>query len=505
MHRLLAITAALLTLVSVSVVLAATSQPLTIHGRVVNAKGPVAGARVRFQGERVMALTDRAGSFHLLESRKSSRITAWKKGYTIAGAPANRLPLELKLLPLPETDFEGYTWVDPAPDARHANNCGNCHQHIYREWQDSAHARSATNRRLLNLFGGTDWHGRPSPEWNLKKEHPLGAGVCAVCHAPTYRDPDLDYDLTRVTGVAARGIHCDFCHKVVDAPTDHLGTTFGKDGYELLRPRDGKQLFFGPLEDAFREGEYFGYAPLYTESRYCASCHEGLIFGVPVYGTYSEWLKSPARARGVQCQDCHMSPTSSLTNIAPGRGGIDRNPKTLASHQLVGGTSEMLRKCLQIEVQLSRNKDRGLVEVQVRAQSVGHQVPTGFIDRNVLLVVEAFGRDGHPVALVDGPKLPAAAGKRLTGMPGFLYAKLLRGRDGRAPIPFWLPHRDMIDTRLAPDATDRKHFVFEPRIEHVRVRLLYRRFWQDLAESKCWPENEIIVSERVVRPTSPPP
>ena len=54
------------------------------------------------------------------------------------------------------------------------------------------------------------------------------------------------------------------------------------------------------------------FSPLYRQSRYCASCHEGTVLSVHVYSTYSEWLASPARREGKQCQSCHMAPTGTL-------------------------------------------------------------------------------------------------------------------------------------------------------------------------------------------------
>src|SRR5262249_25133609 len=154
---------------------------------------------------------------------------------------------------------------------------------------------------------------------------------------------------------------------------------FGRDGLELLRPAQDDQLFFGPLDDAVRPGESFAYAPLYKDSAYCASCHEGVIFGVHVYGTYTEWLASPARRARKQCQTCHLAPTGTMTNIAPGKGGISRNPFTLASHHFPGSTPEMLRGCLKVAGQM-RQTNRGiLLQVEVRADNVGHRVPTGFI------------------------------------------------------------------------------------------------------------------------------
>src|SRR5262249_37185986 len=152
-----------------------------------------------------------------------------------------------------------------------------------------------------------------------------------------------------------------------------------------LRPAHG-QLFFGPLDDVDRGED--AYSPLYRDSRYCATCHEGTVFGVPVYTTYSEWLDSPARREGKQCQSFHMAPTGGMTNMAPGKGGLERDPATLGNHRFfMGSQGDMLRRCLRLDVRLHPN---GRAEVAVQADAVGHRVPTGFIDRNLILVLEAF-------------------------------------------------------------------------------------------------------------------
>src|SRR5262249_31537693 len=145
----------------------------------------------------------------------------------------------------------------------------------------------------------------------------------------SFNDPGYN-DLRRAEGVALQGVHCDYCHKIAEVDNPQPGLTHGRFGLKLRRPAEG-QLFFGPLDDVDRGDD--AYSPLYRESRYCASCHEGTVFGVPVYTTYSEWLASPAAREGKQCQDCHMAPTGLLTNLAPGKGGIPRDPKTLANHR----------------------------------------------------------------------------------------------------------------------------------------------------------------------------
>ena len=334
--------------------------------------------------------------------------------------------------------------------------------------------------------------------WNAQAEHPDGSAVCRACHAPTLlSSPKLDYDIRAAKGVAKSGIHCDYCHKVADAPTDKLGTRFGRDGLHLLRPAKGDSLTFGPLDDAVRKGESFACLPLYKESRYCASCHEGIVFGVHAYGTYSEWLASPAKKEGKQCQDCHMKPTGKMTNIAPGKGGIERNPKTLASHHTPGGERDMLRQCLTMKMRTTIIPAGRQVEIELVAERVGHRVPTGFVDRHLTLVVEAANAKGEPIKLTEGPRLPAAAGKWRESA-GMLYAKQLFGEKGRTPVPFWLPIAKSADTRLKPGEPDRRTFVFPATATQITARLWYRRFWQEVADSRGWKDNDLLVIEETL-------
>ena len=211
------------------------------------------------------------------------------------------------------------------------------------EWRQDAHARSATNRHFLNLYEGTNWQGEPEQGWGLLSEYPEAAGVCTACHAPAVPLDQLAVgDLRQVEGVAREGVHCDFCHKVQQVRPETIGMAHGRFGMELLRPEQG-QVFFGPLDDVDVGTD--SHLPLQSESLFCAACHEGVIFGVHAYSTYSEWLASPDRGLGRTCQSCHMRPTGQLTNIAPGAGGIERDPQSLASHAfLPGGLASMLAR-----------------------------------------------------------------------------------------------------------------------------------------------------------------
>jgi hypothetical protein len=466
-------------------------------GHVRDAAGPVAGARVRWQGHPSFVLSAADGSFRLPGGPiRPTRVTASKPGYRIAAAEPTMRPLDLRLEPLPAEDNESYAWIDPHPDPSRPTNCGNCHEEIHREWAGSAHARSARNPKFLQVLADPD--GKSPPGWDLSREHPLGIGVCATCHAPTLGATGHD-DVRRAVGVATTGVHCDYCHKVVDAPTDKLGLRFGADGLVLRRPKGDDLLVFGPLEDAVRPGESFAHQPVYRESRFCAPCHEGTVFGVHVYGTYSEWLRSPARAQGVQCQGCHMSPTGSLTNLAPSKGGVARDPATLASHGFPGGQADLIRRCVQVEATCRPAGEGMRVDVILRAEHVGHRVPTGFVDRHLVLVVQAFDEAGHSVEAIDGPRLPPAAGT-WAGRPGRLFAKLLRGEHGEAPLPFWAPGSDVQDTRLLPGHPERQAFHFPHNAARVEVRLWYRRFWQQIADARGWTDNDLLVFKRTMEP-----
>jgi hypothetical protein len=467
-----------------------------LHGTVRD-DGPVVGARVRLKGTPICRVTDNDGSFRLPNPGPDTcRVTAAREGYFIAGTAAGARPLSLTLTRLPQEDNEEYHWASSAPGAgRH--DCGNCHEEIYREWSASAHARSATGKHFLNLYDGSAWDGKPDTGWSLLRDNPNGAGVCNSCHAPTMRfGGDSYFDIRNAKGVAAEGVHCDYCHKVQGIGDGEIGVSHGRFNLRLLRPSEG-QLFFGPLDDVDRGDD--SYSPLYQDSRYCASCHEGTVFGVAVYTTYSEWQASPARRAGKECQTCHMAPTGRMSNFAPGHGGIERDPKTLANHRFfAGGPAEMLRRAVSLAVRPQRDRGRVHVVVEVSADGAGHRLPTGYIDRHLLLVVEALTANGQPTPLVDGPVLPSVAGQALAGRPGKLYARLLKDFDGHSPAPFWMADPDAVDTRLTPGQPDRETFTFSAEAARLRVRLLYRRFWQQVADAKRWPDNEIVVAEHDV-------
>lgn len=476
-----------------------TEPPLT-HGGVYRGHDPVAGACVRWQATEFKTTTNAEGRFRL--PGDGSRLTVWKEGFFIAGAAPARVNV-LQLRPLPTADHADYAWMDPRPDPKRSGQCANCHAEIWREHAASAHGHSASDRRFLDLYAGAAEPREAKHDWNLLKENPLGASVCAACHAPTVEPhlPGFD-DLRQAQGVPALGVHCDYCHKIADASVERLGQEHGRYAHRLLRPKSG-QLFFGPLDDVDRGEET--YSPLYKESRHCASCHEGTVLGAKVYGTYSEWLASPAKQLGKQCQDCHMAPTGLMTNIAPGRGGVERDPKTLASHRFPCGELKQLQSALKVRPRLLVGP-RGLeLSCEVLAGEVGHRVPTGFIDRHLLLVVEAADQAGVRLELKEGPRLPRAAGEGKTeegafgGQAGLFFGRLIADEAGESPVPFWRFAKELGDTRLKPGEPVAARWLAPSEAAAVRVRLIHRRFFWAVSQAKGWPLGDVVVFDQSLK------
>src|SRR5262249_33140122 len=151
--------------------------------------------------------------------------------------------------------------------------------------------------------------------------------------------------------------------------------------------------------------------------------------------------------------------------------------------------------------QASATLERGPSGVQARvrlwADGVGHRLPTGFVDRHLILVVEGSDPDGKPLPVRSGPKLPALTGPELAGKPGRLYARVLRDFDGHSPAPFWLAAPDPpSDTRLLPGRVEETSFEFPATLTQFRVRFLYRRFWPEVTRVKKWPARDLLILNR---------
>ena len=460
---------------------------------VVGPAGPIEGAYITFGNNFEVLQTDGLGRCEISNPVAGSRFSVASEGYFIAHDHLNGKGNTVSLKKLPLGDAANYEWIHPFEGEQ---NCAGCHSKIVQEWKQGSHSSSSINHRFLDMYSERKKGGEVIKGWSLSRELPEGKTVCASCHAPGViaGEPGLE-DISEVRGVNKLGVHCDFCHKVEGIKNVGVGFAHGRDLLRLSRPEKG-QVFFGPMKDASREDNSF--SPVYQQSLYCASCHEGTLFGVHVYSTFSEWLKSPAAASGLQCQGCHMKHDGSLGNIAPGKGGIDRNPMGMASHQIMpGGLKQMLQNSILHKEEIILGENDCVVKVQLKAVNVGHKVPTGYIDRHMILHLKAKSQD-EEVKPIEGVTLPAWVDNSLGGNAGVLFGRPLLNTEMLELQPFWQGGTGVVDSRLEPETAKVWVWKFPRKIEYIQISLVYRPFWKEQQLIKRWVNQDIVVFEKTL-------
>ena len=173
------------------------------------------------------------------------------------------------------------------------------------------------------------------------------------------------------------------------------------------------------------------------------SLPDSVLACVPCHNTgesdqVGEWFSSPYSAQpgGLECADCHRPPCS-------GEEGIEK-----ASRETVATSIEHLRKAARLTVTAVRDGDVVRAEVVVANVGAGHLLPTGSVDRILVLEVTASDQAGGTLPLRSGPELPRFAGGS-AGTAGRIYLEDPQGRN-----------LDAVRPRLAPFATDVSRYRF---------------------------------------------
>ena len=370
------------------------------------------------------------------------------------------------------------------------------------------------------------------------------SGTCATCHTPLAaktpttntcawsgchssntadRADTIGKDVRGVTPVgisdlAMEGISCEFCHAIrnviVDSKTKLPAADMpGIMSLELRRPPDGEHLFFGSLSDSNRAGVSF--LPLQSESQFCAACHFGVFGGVVsnmkmtggtvIYNSYGEWLDSPYSKTDSgklrTCQDCHMLQKDTQYSVAPERGGVARDASNYHDHTMTGPSTSQTFMWTAVNMQSDVKRDGQLVRVHVNVtnDNTGHAVPTDAPMRSVMLVVQALDAKGNVLTQTEGPTLPDWTGN-YTGQAGKAFARILKDNwTGEVPTSaFWRQVTVVEDTRLFPFKTDSTSYAFALPAGvdvTVKVKLVYRRAFQKLAQQKGWTDPDLVMAE----------
>lgn len=267
--------------------------------------------------------------------------------------------------------------------------CRGCHPEMFEQWQGTMHSIAFTDPLYL-------------AEAELAGEE-AGSEVenfCHTCHGPVavLRGQVNGYKMA--DSVAKRGVFCDFCHTV---------EAHKKIGNGRYVPDPGI-VKRGPFKDSVSPYHDTAYSELHTKSEFCGICHNvnHPANGLPIEATFTEWKKSPYAKAGIQCPDCHMTPTPGPVKSNPGRAAITGPKRSLIyTHNFVGGNvfmttflkapekaklaEERLKAAASLRIKSPSSFARGKsnkLEVVVTNKGAGHYLPTGLTEvREVWLYV----------------------------------------------------------------------------------------------------------------------
>jgi hypothetical protein len=529
----------------------------TLDGTVTDAQAPIAGAVVRLRATENSTVTDEDGRFKLPISGfpLHRTVTAWKEGYYIGAADLSglRTNLTIELRPLPAEDNPQHVWLPSGPDPNVELACGNCHVELHDEWRQTDHANAARNPLVLAFYNGVDAAGKPNVGAGYRLDFPDEVGNCAACHAPAaVVDQPAGVDLNHVSGEAANGVFCHFCHAIRSMARPYAETTTGANALDLLRPPADQHLFIGPYDDVPGRDAH---NPLYKQSQVCAACHSGGWWGVEAYTSFEEWQSSPYAQEDVQCQDCHMAPDGETTRVvspcAPASGELGMNellcqvqaciechftpltarfddpttaipliparqPQTISTHGAFNTRDEtFLRRAVAMTVTAVQGIDGVLATVSIANVGAGHHLPTDSPLRNMILVVDAHDAEGQPLAQVGGPTVPDWGGSgavdagNYAGLPGKGFARVMEDYDGNVPAPPWRNGvRVHSDTRIPARAVDRSTFAFalpQDRVllapVTVEAKLVYRRVFKPWLDEKGFALPDVTLAAASVAST----
>jgi mono/diheme cytochrome c family protein/nitrate/TMAO reductase-like tetraheme cytochrome c subunit len=226
-----------------------------------------------------------------------------------------------------------------------AQECGACHQQIYREWSVSRHAFAqisptflAYQATLVKLTKGT-----------------LG-DFCERCHTEVGMysgEPILTSNSNR-SKVAMEGITCVVCHRVPEAYgkiTGRFPLESGDIYSPIYGPRKGdelKRVLNAHADNPPKTHREARMLEQVSQPGFCARCHDvRLVNGVRFEDLFSEYKQTPAAKRGETCQSCHMGPTPGIASDYPYASaaivrGESTRPARRTNHMFPGPDSSVV-------------------------------------------------------------------------------------------------------------------------------------------------------------------
>jgi nitrate/TMAO reductase-like tetraheme cytochrome c subunit len=229
-----------------------------------------------------------------------------------------------------------------------AATCGTCHPKHYKEWSVSSHSYAqlspvymSLNSEINELTSGTDG------DFCLRCHSPIGANLgespfisnlerhptsregitCVVCHRMNKDYNKRSGRLALVEGGLTEPIYGPVGNEELSRVLKNT------DKYRVVTEKDQ------PGRKIHREAKKF--ASL-SSPIFCGTCHDvTLLNGFRLEEAFSEYRLSPAAAKGVTCQDCHMGkeegvPSGYTEGPAALVGGKPTKTRKITSHFFAG-------------------------------------------------------------------------------------------------------------------------------------------------------------------------
>ena len=228
-----------------------------------------------------------------------------------------------------------------------AAQCADCHPTEYAEWAASPHAYAQISP-MFNAMQGTF----------IKRSGGTNGDFCIRCHnevGMSLNEPLFTANANRSI-VSREGITCIVCHRI-EKPYGRVSGRFGLEQGNIHQP------MYGPLSDEILKKviDEFNVSPApdikpgsepihakadkrlyFSTSQICSMCHDvNSQNGFRLEAAYTQFLNSPAKARGETCQDCHMGKKPGIkSGYAEGPvahiGGVPTPVQKITNHQFPG-------------------------------------------------------------------------------------------------------------------------------------------------------------------------
>lgn len=237
-----------------------------------------------------------------------------------------------------------------------AEDCGQCHEEIYKEWKSSIHAHS-----FVDPFFQAFW----------KKDQQIW--ICLNCHTPlSNQQPDLILEIPR-----------NRVEKAVKRPNPDYNPDFRLEGITCASCHVREGVILGPFDDS-RAPHPTRYDPMYRTTQICYRCHQVPSGPLQFYrfgpcGTYPEYEGGAYYKSGYICQTCHMPEVE--RPVATG-GPIRKSRR----HLWRGGHDpEQVKRAVTVHLKADPSNMTPGKSVQftltLTNSGAGHYLPTGDPDR----------------------------------------------------------------------------------------------------------------------------